>query len=161
MGSLNVINGDGEHILSPTHTKKWSGGNVALSRCSHGFTQEDIADNGDPVRLFQQVIEILQCYIHSLRQESVQASMEASTATSQAESAARSSIHKLCSEIHALVSRPSRCKSKCFLVDLADAEFYYADHRRGNEASCRFSSGIEHQTPRSLALSQILLMEQS
>lgn len=114
---LNAINGESEHILSPTHTNKWCCGqnhgpvsNVALGRYPHSFAEENIAGSSDRDRSLQQVIKTLQCYIDALKKEPIQAPMEASTTTSQAESAARSTINQLCSEIHTLVRRSCQYK---------------------------------------------------
>lgn len=111
MGSLNVINGASERISSHSNASKWRDtGNhdhaarAALGGLAHGCTHEDVADACGQERRFQQSIETLQYYLFALRKESLQVSMKASPATSYAESTVRSKVHKLCSDIHALVS---------------------------------------------------------
>lgn len=114
MGSLDAINGPSEHLSSHINAGKWLDtrnhdhvGNVALGRLAHGCTHEDVGDANEQERL-SVTVEILQCCIYSLQKESHETSMKASPATSHVESAAKSRIHKLCSEIHALVSRSPR-----------------------------------------------------
>lgn len=117
MGSLDAINGPSGHFPSHTNASEWWDTRnhdhvrtVALGHFAHGCTHEDGGDTNEQEKLSLNVVKILQCYIHSLQKEPHETPMRAIPATSHVESATKSRIHKLCAEIHALVSRSSRPK---------------------------------------------------